>query len=715
MHGVGPPYTVPGLMEALVRSVQELFSGQHRFVVPPYQRPYVWTEELQWEPFWEDIERITDSRLLGEDQRHFLGAIVIRREKTPVGGVTEWSVIDGQQRLTTLQLLMSALAAAAGAASLDLEKRRLEQLIRHPDHDAVGDDRFKFWPTSVNQDAFRDVLTAAENGDNGTDDPDNTVHEAWEFFRKRSDAYATAEGATGDEAARRYAALRESVAGLLQIVTISLDKDDPAQLIFETLNARGTPLLAMDLVKNALFDRASAAGVSVADVHDTHWRPQLGDAAYWSQEQRLGRVLVPRSEAFLFHWLVMQTGRVVATEDLFETFRREILGSSLADDPVALVEMLNRDAGVLRAFDDLPPSEVAGRRVLATFDALDTTTMVPVALLLFRATMEPERRATALKALESYLIRRLLRGLSTKNYSQLAARLVSVARADGAHPDEQIIEELLSSGSDTYRWPTDDEVTSHLESQSLYGWIGQKRIAFVLRAIERAKRSRKSEDLALPSKLEVEHVMPQSWQANWPLPDDHEAVQRRNAHVNLLGNLTLVTGALNASMSNGAWDTKRAALDEHSLLLMNREVIKEPAWSEDTIQARGRDLIAHVLAIWPGPHHFMPEGWKPVEAESWAEDADMPLDDVAAAFADGSTHLRTMLERLAAEPGRRWHFRDLEAELGWPRGRIAGISGGYGQGMRKRFGGKRPWHVHLTSEGSWQLWMDESRAAAIRR
>jgi hypothetical protein len=701
-------------MEALVRSVQELFSGQHRFVVPPYQRPYVWTEELQWEPFWEDIERMTDSRLAGEDQRHFLGAIVIRREKTPVGGITEWSVIDGQQRLTTLQLLMSALAAAAAAAGLKLEKKRIDQLIRHPEHDAVGDDRFKFWPTSVNQVAFRDVLEAAENGLATVDDPENTVHEAWAFFHERCEAYSRAEGATADEAAQRYVALRESVAGLLQIVTISLAKDDPAQLIFETLNARGTPLLAMDLVKNALFDRASATGVSVADVHDKHWHPQLGDADYWSREQRLGRVLVPRSEAFLFHWLVMQTGRVVSAEELFETFRRDVLGSPLADNPVGLIEILNRDAAVLRSFDDLPPAERAGRRLLATFEALDTTTMVPVAMLLFRSSMDPGRRARALSAMESYLVRRLLRGLSTKNYSQLAARLVSAARADPAAVDNRIIEELLSSESDTYRWPTDDELATHLKSQSLYGWVAQKRIAFVLREIERAKRSTKSEPLDLPVKLEVEHVMPQSWQTHWPVPNNPEAVQRRNAHVNLLGNLTLVTGSLNGSMSNAAWDKKKSALDEHSLLLLNRELVKEPSWDEQSIEARSGNLTAHVLAIWRGPQDFMPEGWKPIEAESWPDEADMPLDDVSGVYADGSGHLRSMLERLAADPGRRWRFEDLEAALGWPRGRIAGISGGYGQGLKKRYGGKRPWHVHLASDGSWELWMDAERATAIQ-
>lgn len=681
--------------------------------MPPYQRPYVWTEELQWEPLWEDVERITDSRLAGEDRRHFLGAVVIRREKTPVGGITEWSIIDGQQRLTTLQLVMSALAFAAAAAGQDVERRRLEQLLRHPEHDAAGDERFKFWPTSADQAAFREVLEAAEAGSGMVDDPDNTVHEAWTFFRRKSDAYAHAEGADATQIAQRFAALRESVAGLLQIVTISLDRDDPAQLIFETLNARGTPLLALDLVKNALFDLAASAGASVAELHDDYWQLELGDGRYWSQDQRLGRVLVPRSEAFLFHWLVMQIGDIVSAEELFVTFRRHILGGPLADDPVALVKTLNEDAAILRSFDALPASEVAGRRFFATLNALDTTTMVPVALLLFRSAIDPARRERALRAIESYLVRRLLRGLSTKNYSQLAARLVAVSQKDVATADERIIEELLSSGSDTFRWPTDDELAPHLASQSMYGWLGQKRIVFVLSEVERAKRSHKSEDIALPSKLEVEHIMPQSWHAHWPLPDDPELAQQRNAHINLLGNLTLVTGALNASMSHGAWLTKKEALEEHSLLILNRELVKGPAWNERSIEARGSSITELLLAIWRGPQHFMPQGWKLVEAESWADKAEMRLEDVTAAYAGGSEHLRTMLERLAAEPGRRWRFPDLEAELGWPRGRIAGVSGGYAQGRQKQFGGKRPWHLHLTSAGVWEIWMDVERAAAI--
>jgi hypothetical protein len=703
-------------MEALVRSVQELFSGQHRYVVPPYQRPYVWTEERQWEPLWEDIERITDSRLADEDERHFLGAVVIRREKTPVGGITEWSVIDGQQRLTTLQLLMSGLAAAAGDAGQAVERQRLEHLLRHPEHDAEGDERFKFWPTRANEDAFRDVLSMTDGTVAMVDDPNNTVHEAWTFFRRKCGAYAEAEGADPSEVSRRFSALRESVAGLLQIVTISLDKTDPAQVIFETLNARGTPLLAMELLKNALFDRAAGEGASIAEIDERYWQPQLGDASYWSVDQRLGRVVVPRSEAFLYHWLVMQTGRIVAADNLFDTFRRHILSGPLADDAPALIRQLNDHAGVLRTFDALPADDRAGRRLFAGLEVLDTTTMVPVALLLYTSGLAPERRARALSAIESYLVRRLLRGLSTKNYSQLAARLIAVARKAPATADEAIVHELLSSGADTFRWPTDEELATHLETQSLYGWLGQKRIAFVLGHLERAKRSVKSEDIALPSKLEVEHVMPQAWQSNWPLddPDDVAAAQRRNAHVNLLGNLTLVTGPLNAAMSNGPWPVKREGLDEHSVLLLNRELVRLQQWGESEIAARGAALTEAITEIWPGPQHFMPAGWQAVEAESWAEDADMALEDVLAVYAAAGDHLRAMLDRLATEPGRRWAYGDLEQELGWPRGRIAGISGGYGQGMKKRFGGKRPWHIHLTRAGAWEMWMDAERAAAIQ-
>jgi hypothetical protein len=231
-------------MDALTQSVTALFASQHRYLVPAYQRSYVWTEGRQWLPLWEDVERISDSRLEGNGEHHFLGAIVIRREKTPPGGITEWSVIDGQQRLTTLQLLVSSIASAAASDGCRKDARLLQKLVFHDEDEADGVERFKFWPTTANRDAFRDALMIDGDGSSVVDDPSNTIHEAWAFFRARTIDYVHADAAPLDEVIARYAALREAVTGLLQVVTITLDKGDPAQVIFETLNARGTPLLA---------------------------------------------------------------------------------------------------------------------------------------------------------------------------------------------------------------------------------------------------------------------------------------------------------------------------------------------------------------------------------------------------------------------------------------------------------------------------------------
>lgn len=694
--------------------MQELFAGQHRYVVPPYQRAYVWTEERQWLPLWEDIERTADARAEENDQHHFLGAIVIRREKTPPGGITEWSVIDGQQRLTTLQLALSALADAARSDGFFQDAKRLEKLIHHDELEADGDLRFKFWPTSVNRAAFRDVT--AEGGPNHgvADDPNNMIHEAWSFFRVRAYDYAHADAADTEVVGGRYSILREVLSGLMQIVTIDLEKNDPAQVIFETLNARGTPLLAIELVKNALFGEAESSGADIDEVNRVYWR-ELDDRDYWGKDQRLGRLTVPRSEAFLMHWLAMQLGEVIATDRLFELFRRDVLGSP-DTDAMALIGTLNEDAAIMRGFDTPQPGSTDAR----FFDALstvDTTTMHPVALLLFRSEeLQDGRRNRALSALASYLIRRMVCGFSAKNYSQLAARLIKKARADVSHADDAIVEELLESQADTYRWPTDDEVFSRLQTHPLAGWLGQHKIVLLLSTVELAARKGKVEAIdTLPRKLEVEHIMPRAWRTNWPVdpPTDEEKAKERDASVDRLGNLTLVTKSLNASMSNAAWEKKRGALEEHSLLVLNRDLVKRSSWSEQDIRGRGSEVGAKIVELWPGPQTFMPEEWQPKEAESWPDAAQMEVADVKAVYASASPYLRAVLDALSTSPDTRRRFRDVEASLQWPRGRLSSVCGGYGAKTAPAYGGKRPWHVHLDSEGVWWMWMDGERAAAL--
>lgn len=702
-------------MDALVRTIQDLFASQHRYVVPAYQRPYVWDEEKQWGPLWEDVERIADSRIAEVEDHHFLGAIVIRREKSPPGGITEWSVIDGQQRLTTLQILISALAAAARDDGFDRQAGIIEGLIHQDALHAEGDDRFKFWPTSTNREAFRDVMQEGGPGGELIDDPTNTIHEAWVYFKHQAHKYAHEDTGESDQLATRYAALREAITGLLQIVTISLDKEDPAQVIFETLNARGTPLLAMDLVKNALFDAAQKQGVTIETVHAKYWDTELGDVDYWGTEQRLGRITVPRSEAFLMHWLISELGESVNADSIFETFRRKILSGAKADDAVGLIRELNEDAATMRGFDSFPPG-TAEHRFFNKLSVLDTTTLQPVALLLFKAGLSDDRLARALTAIEAYLVRRMLMGLTTKEYNKLAARLIAIARTNLAKADDLIIEELVSSTSNTSRWPSDQELSDFLLNKPLYGWINQRRIVMALSAIELTRRAGKTEAIAeLPPKLQVEHVMPQAWHANWPLDEDtEESLAARDAMINVIGNLTLVAGSLNASMSHSEWSKKRSALQDHSMLMLNKELASSETWSETEIRARGELLVNEILAIWPGPQEFMSEDWVMPEAEYHPENAGLKEHQLTTVIAEGSDLLNALLKNLASKPGERRPFSEVERDLGWSAGRLPGVLGGYGMKFNAAMDDRRPWHIDVDREGVWWMWVDDETADVVK-
>jgi hypothetical protein len=232
-----------------------------------------------------------------------------------------------------------------------------------------------------------------------------------------------------------------------------------------------------------------------------------------------------------------------------------------------------------------------------------------------------------MQALESWLVRRMLCGLATQGYNRLMADLLKAIKADLDHADDVIVRFLRSSDANSAVWPTDEMVTSFLTTRYLYGYISQKRIAMVLSAIEMMlRRSNKVEDIyTLPKNLTIEHLMPQSWREHWPLPEDSDP-EEREASINQLGNLTLTTGPLNSSLSNGTWEAKRTAL-RHSLLALNQQVVAQETWNEESIKARGAELAKQICSLWPGPEH---PSWPGVyELSDTSDVATAPSDPLA--------------------------------------------------------------------------------------
>ncbi|MGE0136137.1 MAG: DUF262 domain-containing protein [Dehalococcoidia bacterium] len=615
-------------MKPATHTVNELFERDVRYVVPLFQRPYVWDREDQWEPLWEDICVLLEHQATeaggGPVPSHFLGAIVLEQDDVFVpGAIPVFTVIDGQQRLTTLQLLLAAAAAALRSVGAEDDAELLDDLVRNNPKKAKGDELFKVWPTNANRSAFAAVMAPGGPAPDREDDPNNRIDEAYAFFRER-----IAEWVTGDADSEgplsvddRALLLRITLVDLLRLVSITLESGDNAQVIFETLNARGTPLLALDLVKNAVFHAAARHGDEVETLYEERWRPEL-DADYWREERVQGRLRRPRGELFLMHWLAMKLERVIPATELFAVFRKDVLGDGTATAVRPLIDELCRDARTMRGFDDFSPTTPEGR-FFARLETLDTTTLLPLALLLFRERqIDPARRRRALTALESWLVRRSLMRLTAQTYNREIPRLLSKVAADPQRADEVIVEHLRGAAGQASRWPSDEEFVAFLVSQNLYGLVAQRRLVMALGAVEEAMHGDKTEILTAGT-LSLEHIIPQSWQANWPLPagvDEAAAIASRSARIHRIGNLTLTSMPLNAALSNGAWPAKQKELNAHTRLFLNVDLIDRygAGFGDEEIDERSAWLADAIRRVWPGPGDAV-----------WSSTGDLPRPRVA--------------------------------------------------------------------------------------
>lgn len=400
----------------------------------------------------------------------------------------------------------------------------------------------------------------------------------------------------------------------MKIVSITLEEDDNAQVIFETLNARGTDLNALDLTKNAVFADAQRQQLDTDALYADVWLPQLDDG-YWRTGRRQGRLFRPTGELFLMHWLTMKSRELVPATELFPAFRRRVLARN--KDAGALIHELCSDATVMRSFDEMP-KDSPEKLFFDRFEILDASVILPVILLLFRSPeVTVQRRRRALRILESWLTRRVLMRLQPKNYNRLAPRLVAKLSGDLEHADDRLFDALVGGEGEISRWPDDQELRTHLTTRAMYGNVSSVRLGMVLAGIEASLYSNKVEIPDIPVSLSIEHLMPQEWEGHWAITGDNgqplsdeERETIENEHwerLHKLGNLTIVTGPGNSSLSNYAWPQKRAGLNEFSKLLLNARLADEDTWTIEQIDGRTKWLTDRIIEIWPGP-----------DADNWA-------------------------------------------------------------------------------------------------
>jgi hypothetical protein len=596
----------------------QILQQPQRLMVPLFQRPYVWARDTQWEPLWEDIVRMADGvagNLMAPPKPHFLGAIVLQQRNVPIQALPQRWVIDGQQRLTTLQIVIDAVQARLEIEGFTSQAGRLRNLIENePQYRQGDDDIFKLWPTNRDRDAYREVMVATPPIDyDSLQHRGERIVEAHQFFSDSALEYLRAPGDL--DVSRRADALEIALKQLLKLVVIDLDVDEDAQEIFETLNSRGVKLSSADLIKNLIFQRLEDEGENTENAYERYW--SRFETAFWEVVIVAGRLKQPRTAVFLNQFLIARTGDVVTAEQVFYKFKEYLESSGLTT-----MQLLRQVHEVAEIYETHVKNALSSSNELGPIDlflyrtqVMDAELVKSLLIYLLDPAMEPiseDEIVLSLAYVESWLVRRSLMRSTTKAVNRFMAQLIATLLAsDRSKASETIARHLASQGGESGYWPDNAQVAEQLISLRLYQLLPRPRVRMILEALEDDARgyrygaSPKAEQRCPRDSLTIEHVMPQRWKGVWPLPAD-ETEDERNRALHKLGNLTLLTGKLNAGVSNGKWlgqEGKREGLNAHSALLLNSEIVmgSPEDWNLESILDRTRELTRRILEIWPVP------------------------------------------------------------------------------------------------------------------
>ena len=570
----------------------------------------MWEEERNWGPLWDAIRGLADKHLACANaaaRPHFLGAIVLDQIPTGMGRIHVRQIIDGQQRLTTLQLFLAAFRDVCVGLKQDRYSQALRRLI---DNDVPlstdPHDMFKVWPTNADREEFRKVITACDpaavrqilNEDSGS-----LIAAAYLYFFDELTAWISSH--TSSDVVTCLDAMYGVLRDELLLVVIDLDQQDDAQEIFETLNALGTPLLTADLVKNYLFRLAERSKEDAAKLYKWHWQEFDAEKGYWRSDVRQGRLKRPRIDAFLHYYLTLQTKLDINAGQLFSAFK-DFVGESNGTTAGKQLATFRAYADVYKSFDSFSedsPEELFFYKL----DALDISTAHPLLLEVFKRFNHAEHREQleqVLTDLESYFIRRTVCELTTKNYNKFFVDLLKRCAEKDEYSPAMIRSLLLAETAETTRWPDDAEFAKAWGECRMYKRLKRSKLRVILESLEHSMRTGKTEAIKIARELTIEHLMPRDWERHWPLNPKpgmtmDEAGNERDDLINTVGNLTLLTKELNPSVSNGPWPKKRTEILKHSALSLNRLLPED--WDEDLIRGRTEQLRVQAMKLWARP------------------------------------------------------------------------------------------------------------------
>ena len=559
-------------MEAGKRSITDIFNQGRTLEIPFFQRSYVWTDE-NWERFFDDMQAVAI-----QNKAYFLGSIILKTRPVSMGNdIGDWRiVVDGQQRLTTITLFCKALCEAQKKPER-FERiffNMRDQIILQHNHSDI-----EIFDAIVRGNMTKPLMDKHRH---------SNVLDCYNFFKSKKEELKTLD--------------LDALLSRLYFVGIDLGAEEDEQQIFDTINSLGVSLTTAELLKNELFRREDES------LYNKTWKETFEKdddvKAYWDSEVTAGRQHRINIDLFLQSYLLIQSDahdKYLGLSSLFSNYKTFLKDGGIQRH--LFIETLVKYARLYR--DNINPDllneeidqKSAIERLNVVVFGLNTTTVVPYILYVLKEVDDNEERDNIFRLLESYLMRRLVCKDTTKNYNNLFASFIR----NKVNRYKILKDKIEKSEEVTSRFPNDKALTKGFFESKLTN----QQTRTVLYLIENAIQSDKDATVVRPfNEYSVEHVMPKKWRNHWKNLGARDA-DDRDDQVLKLGNLTILTAALNSSIRDADWKTKKngrgnkKGLENYSAgIKMFKPYLKVEDWNEDVMDERAKELCREATAIW---------------------------------------------------------------------------------------------------------------------
>jgi len=550
-------------MKADEKDIESIIEGKKQYVVPLFQRAYVWKNK-HWETLWDDLLELASSNELNEN--HFFGSFVTM----PLEGnnrVNQFLLIDGQQRLTTIFVLLAIIRNEAEAKT-EASTQELANEIKHQYllNSSYSGNSIKLRPTKLQGDeaCFEQIIRGEECT------IDNRIKDAFSFFSKLVSKTTVA-----------IDILTRVITRKLKVVHLELDKGDDPYKIFESLNAKGEELSQADLIRNYFFMRIDEE--LVQEHYDAYWQPI---------QQKLGDNL----SEYMRHYS-MKDSAMVKKNEVYFTLKKRHDKLKTSDEVVNSLKDLAKFASYYEKLldPDRETNEEIRERIFR-LNQIEITVAYPFVLNLYADYEKPQgiseyKFTEILDLLENFLVRRFICKVPTRGLNYVFSYLYGKVSQYG-----NLVEGVKGELS-KQKYPANSQFVDAFKTLQLYNKKSSetlKKAKFLLGRLDSFKN--KEPVNVSHSDITIEHVMPQKLTPEWEkmLGDNWQTIHKTLC--NTIGNLTL--SGDNPKLARLGFFRKQKILQESNLRL-NRYFANLSQWDEEAIRQRTDSLAQIALKIWP--------------------------------------------------------------------------------------------------------------------